>query len=282
MKSFVSIVALILAVASPALAQTQGVSTALLNRFIQMATICMSAYVGDLCLLPDGLPKVADITNTATDVHGWILRDDAAQEIIVAFRGTESVQNYESDTNYTLANFDTYPSCTGCQVHGGYYLLWASVYENVQSLIQDQVSLYPDYGIVITGHSLGGSLAALAAAQFSSVFDNITVYTLGEPRTGNPAFATFIDDTYKTSSPDTTSFYRCTHTDDGVPHVPPVSDGYLHHGLEYWNVDPTSTSTTYICGAETTECNGQYNTSGINLAHLTYFGHTVIVGAVCI
>ena len=152
MKSFVSIVALILAVASPALAQTQGVSTALLNRFIQMATICMSTYVGDLCLVPDGLTKVADITSTATDVHGWILRDDAAQEIIVAFRGTESVQNYESDTNYTLADFDTYPSCTGCQVHGGYYLLWASVYENVQSLIQDQVSLYPDYGIVITGH----------------------------------------------------------------------------------------------------------------------------------
>lgn len=152
MKSFVSVVTLILAMALPAIAEIQGVSTTLLNRFIQMATICMSTYVGDLCLLPDGLPKIADITNTATDVHGWILRDDAAQEIIVAFRGTESIQNYESDTNYTLADFDTYPSCTGCQVHGGYYLLWASVYEDVQSLIQEQVSLYPDYGVVITGH----------------------------------------------------------------------------------------------------------------------------------
>ena len=152
MNSFILIVALILAIASPTLAQTQGVSTALLNRFIQMATICMSTYVGDLCLVPDGLLKVADINNSATDVYGWVLRDDAAQEIIVAFRGTETVQNYESDTNYTLADFDTYPSCTGCQVHGGYYLLWASVHENVQSLIQDQTSLYPHYGIVITGH----------------------------------------------------------------------------------------------------------------------------------
>ena len=153
MKSLLSVIlAFILAVAMPATAQTQGVSTALLNRFIQMATICMSTYVGDTCVAPDGLVKVADITNTATDVHGWILRDDVAQEIIVAFRGTLSIQNYDSDTNYTLANFDTSPSCAGCQVHGGYYLLWVSVYEDVQSLIQSQVSLYPDYGIVITGH----------------------------------------------------------------------------------------------------------------------------------
>jgi hypothetical protein len=152
MKSFFLIATLALAVASPTLAQTQGVSTTLVSRFIQMATICMSTYVGDLCFFPDGLSKVADISNTATDVHGWILRDDSAQEIIVVFRGTESVQNYESDTNYTLADFDTFPSCTGCQVHGGYYLLWASIYEDVQCLIQDQASLYPDYGIVITGH----------------------------------------------------------------------------------------------------------------------------------
>jgi hypothetical protein len=81
MNSFILIVALILAIASPTIAQTQGVSTALLNRFIQMATICMSTYVGDLCLVPDGLLKVADINNSATDVYGWVLRDDAAQEI---------------------------------------------------------------------------------------------------------------------------------------------------------------------------------------------------------
>lgn len=152
MKSLISIVVPILAIALPILAQTQGVSTTMLNRFIEMATICMSTYVGDLCDIPYGLLKVADITNAATDVHGWVLRDDATQEIIVAFRGTLSIQNYESDTNYTLADFDTYPSCTGCKVHGGYYLLWASVYEDVQSIIQDQVSLNPDYGIVITGH----------------------------------------------------------------------------------------------------------------------------------
>lgn len=125
-------------------------------------------------------------------------------------------------------------------------------------------------------------MAALAAAQYSSTFSNMTIFTMGEPRTGNPAFASFIDDTYTTSSPDTTKFYRCTHEDDGVPHVPPTDLGYEHHGLEYWNTDPTGTNTTYICGGETTECNGQYNTSGINAAHLVYFGQPVVIGGQCL
>jgi hypothetical protein len=152
MKSFLSILIISVAISWPAVAQTQGVSTTLLNRFIQMATLCMSTYLGDLCVSPGGLSKVADITNSTTDIHGWILRDDAAQEIIVAFRGTESLQNYDTDTNYTLANFDTFPECEGCQVHGGYYLAWVSVVDQVQSLIQEQVDTNPGYGIVITGH----------------------------------------------------------------------------------------------------------------------------------
>lgn len=136
----------------PSFAQTQGVTTTLLNRFIQMATLCMSTYLGDLCLEPGGLPKVADITNSTTDIHGWVLRDDADQEIIVVFRGTESIQNYDTDTNYTLAPFDTFPTCQGCEVHGGYYLAWVSVVDQVQALIEEQMELYPDYRLVITGH----------------------------------------------------------------------------------------------------------------------------------
>ena len=104
---------------------------------------------------------------------------------------------------------------------------------------------------------------------------------MGEPRTGDPAFASFIDNTYKTTSPDTTKFYRCTHAKDGIPLAPPTSDRNYHHGLEYWNVDPTSAADTYICGGETLDCCGGQNGSGINGAHLTYFNQTIIVSADC-
>lgn len=138
-------------------------------------------------------------------------------------------------------------------------------------------------------NSLGGSLATLAAAQFSSFFDNITVYTMGEPRTGNAAFASFINERYRTASPETTRFYRCTHADDGIPNAPPKEDGYVHHGLEYWNRDPTGAENTYVCvedegegGSDVVQCCEAQNGSGINPAHLVYFGRPVGVGGKCI
>lgn len=133
---------------------SQGISDSIYARFTQMASICMATYAGDLCPSPGGLEKVADITNTTTDIHGWILLDNSAQEIMAVFRGTESLQNYETDTNYTLASFDILPECAGCQVHGGYYLAWVSVVDQVRSLLEQQASEHPEYSIVITGHRL--------------------------------------------------------------------------------------------------------------------------------
>ena len=152
MRLFTSFFVLALTLAGLAHCVTKGISTDLLNRFIKMANICMSAYVDDLCLYPGGLPILADITNDATDVHGWVLRDDTTREIIAVFRGTESITNLLSDTNYTLANFDTFPECGSCQVHGGYYLLWVSVHDQVLTELQSAAASYPDYGIVLTGH----------------------------------------------------------------------------------------------------------------------------------
>ncbi|KAL9115863.1 MAG: hypothetical protein Q9227_000231 [Pyrenula ochraceoflavens] len=271
---------------------TYGISQSLYDRLDAMAILVMSAYVSDTCPSPGGLPKVAELTNVTTDTHAYVVRNDSSQSIITVFRGTDSLQNYASDMNYTLANFDTFPECQGCQVHGGYYLLWESILEQVNSTLQAQAAEYPDYEMVITGHSLGGSLASLAAAQFSltpTLNTSLTLYTFGQPRTGNPAYASYMSSHFTTTSNSTTKSYRVTHTDDGVPQLPPLDLGYLHHGLEYWTLDPPAANDTVICGSggglvgEMGECNEGTGTGeeGINAAHLTYLGHTVGVGAVC-
>ena len=115
-------------------------------------------------------------------------------------------------------------------------------------------------------------MATLAAAQFSATYKNLTIYTYGEPRIGNPAFATFIDDAFNATSANTTRFFRVTHMNDGVVPVPPVSDGYQHHGIEFWSKDPASANNMYVCGGETTLCCAGQGGSGINDAHVTYFG----------
>jgi predicted lipase len=82
---------------------------------------------------------------------------------------------------------------------------------------------------VVTGHSLGGSIAALCALDLvlSDVVssNSLTLYTFGEPRVGNPAFAAAMDKFVPRS-------YRVVHSADLVPHVPPsdiIVAEYLHH-----------------------------------------------------
>lgn len=83
----------------------------------------------------------------------------------------------------------------------------------------------PDYKLVITGHSLGGAVATLAAAVFRKQGLELTLYTFGSPRVGNEALAKYI-------SASGTNF-RVTHLNDPVPRLPPLTLGYRHIEPEY-------------------------------------------------
>ncbi|GMT11358.1 hypothetical protein PFISCL1PPCAC_2655, partial [Pristionchus fissidentatus] len=79
------------------------------------------------------------------------------------------------------------------------------------------VAKYPSYKVWVTGHSLGGALADIAAAVISAnklaTKANISLYTFGQPRTGDPKYAE-IHDMLVTS-------YRVTHSRDIIVHLPP-------------------------------------------------------------
>lgn len=132
-------------------AVTQGISDTVYNRLVEMATISQAAYA-NLCKIPATITQVQKIYNAQTDINGWVLRDDSRKEIITVFRGTGSNVNLQLDTNYTLASFQTNPNCVGCSVHGGYYLGWVSVKDQVESLVQEQAKKYPGYALTVTGH----------------------------------------------------------------------------------------------------------------------------------
>jgi len=115
-------------------------------------------------------------------------------------------------------------------------------------------------------------MAALCAAHVKTWYSNVTVYTYGEPRTGNQEFASFLDKQFTTGSLNTTRFFRVTHEDDGIVTVPPTAEGYVHQGLELWSRDPAGPENTYVCGGETLDCGAGAGGSGINANHITYFG----------
>uniref|UniRef100_A0A183CC27 Lipase_3 domain-containing protein n=1 Tax=Globodera pallida TaxID=36090 RepID=A0A183CC27_GLOPA len=103
----------------------------------------------------------------------------------------------------------------------------------------------PGFNVTFTGHSLGGALASLAAAR--SVVegfkrsDQLRLYTFGQPRVGNSAFAS----KHKELVPNS---FRIVFREDFVAHIPPCSlndedddkpcdptiSTHFHHGTEIW------------------------------------------------
>lgn len=115
-------------------------------------------------------------------------------------------------------------------------------------------------------------MAAITAAQLSATYDHVSLYTFGEPRTGNQAYASYMNEALEAASSATTRFFRVTHTNDGVPNLPPAELGYVHSGIEYWSIEPHSPQRTNICTGGEVQCCEAQGGQGVNAAHVTYFG----------
>ena len=122
---------------------------------------------------------------------------------------------------------------------------WNSASSDIIAAINTQMASQPGYALTVTGHSLGGALASLASASLAGIGMNITTYTFGQPRTGNPAYADMIDRVLPFGK-----MFRVTHSNDGVPQTITVADGYRHHSTEFWENDPAGANTTVQCSGQ--------------------------------
>ncbi len=136
----------------------------------------------------------------------------SADATLVAFRGTESTGDWLADLNALGTNSPRYG-----RVHRGFYYAFQDVAEQTLSLLLQQ----PDRPLFITGHSLGGALATIAAAEWQGEFNVRGVYTYGQPRVGGADFQAYMEQRYPHS------FFRFVNNNDIVPRVPP---GYSHVG----------------------------------------------------
>jgi len=98
---------------------------------------------------------------------------------------------------------------SGASVHTGFLGAYNVAANEVLSLVAGQLKSYPSYKVVVTGHSLGGAVASLAAVSIKSAHPNVALklYTYGQPRTGNAAFASYVESKIGVSN-----IYRAVHT----------------------------------------------------------------------
>jgi triacylglycerol lipase len=160
----------------------------------------------------------------APNLHfGWFCLDQANNRLVVAFRGTEFIHDWMDDFDFIPAPYAPVPGRG--TVHQGFQLVYLSIRDNLIGLLNQHSQNFPE--ILITGHSLGGALCALAVVDIVNVNTNLApvVYTWAEPRVGHDDFVTF----YNTH---VNICYRIVNVWDVVPHLPPEIAGYQHEGSQ--------------------------------------------------
>ena len=114
----------------------------------------------------------------------------------MAFRGTRNIKNWV----FTNANIDMEKyGCKGCKVHEGFRNLYLGMKEQIILYVRSLKAFYSDALIVVTGHSLGGAMATLAAYDLRKLFMPIELINFGSPRVGNKEFAAAFNTLFRPS-----------------------------------------------------------------------------------
>jgi len=181
---------------------------------------------------PRKIVQAFQVTNHALFVvaTAYVVRSQRGRLAIIAFRGTEPINlaSWLTDAEVITTRLKD----TQGQVHGGFLANLEAVWDGIASELQRaRRDAHPVEAIYITGHSLGGAMAVLAAAklmgtEWASKLRG--VYTFGQPAVGDQAFADWGREKFGDI------LFRHVYARDIVPRLPPASTGaFAHFGTEY-------------------------------------------------
>jgi hypothetical protein len=123
------------------------------------------------------------------DVQVFVGFDATRNMTVVSFRGSKTLLNWIA--NLEFAHTDSpFAECLNCYVHRGFLDDYNSVAVQVFVAVNQIRERYGSKRVLVTGHSLGGVLATLAAIDLKlhDSFSDVMVITFGEPRLGNAQF----------------------------------------------------------------------------------------------
>ena len=166
------------------------------------------------------------LMNSDKKVQGYVKFQD--NTIVVSFRGTVDIKDWIANAKLLKRN---YQNCVGCKVHTGFSNYYNSVKLQMLAKVSALSHAHPNAKVIVTGHSLGGAQATLAAVDLTKAGYATDLITYGSPRVGNKQFSEYADKTL------TGLNLRVTYKDDIATAAPPQSIGYWHVGQEMHYTD---------------------------------------------
>ncbi|KAJ9086763.1 hypothetical protein DSO57_1000389 [Entomophthora muscae] len=187
---------------------------------------CTSCKLGN-----KNLKYYMKLKNQQFNTLGYVALDHEERMILIVFRGTRGIENVLLDSDFIPSRFKYVPDPKN-RVHSGFINAMESLAPQFMAALERLHTSphYRQYKIGIVGHSLGGSMACLAAIKIHTVFQipwsQIELITYGQPRTGNRAFAEWFDAQPLASA-------RVVNYNDFVPHIyGAFINDFVHHQNE--------------------------------------------------
>ncbi|GAB0492201.1 hypothetical protein MMPV_003461 [Pyropia vietnamensis] len=186
------------------------------------------------------LRAVAFLSAPSTDTKVWVWGDAMRRVAVVGFRGTESMSWKDiatdaaawqipwtpgGDIDLSACPATTATTSEDCtQVHFGFLRAYASVREPLLAELGAITGSFSNqWDIYYTGHSLGGALATLAAADVRAQHPDVggALVSFGQPKVGNTAFQVAVNSMLPAA-------FRVVNDADVVARTP--TGGYVHVG----------------------------------------------------
>ena len=152
------------------------------------------------------------------------------QSVVVAFRGSQSPKSLDGFKDWLLTNAnnllvvpegragtDFAAAGVGARFHRGFLEALAEIWDPLHGAVRKALEVN-DRPLWVTGHSLGGAIALLAAWRFQQQFVPVhEVMTFGAPMIGNAAAAQAFEREFPNR------IFRYVDVEDPVPLLPTVS-----------------------------------------------------------
>lgn len=185
---------------------------------------------GEACTSASGSSKTV-LGHGGSDilVPRWFVVNNSSHTIL-ATSGTHSAAmwllNFEFE--FEEADDDWFPEGDGLKLHGGWYRAFKLMSPKVLAAVKKGVAAGSNK-VIVTGHSLGGAMGDIFSVWLTTQLGStatVEARLFGAPRTGNPAWATYVDAVMGKRTQHMIDY------NDVVPQVPPRALGFRHSSGE--------------------------------------------------